>query len=843
VAQPLPTLDEDHAPPSDLLQLTFWIALAVAVAASAFAIAWPTAVGSSGPILLIALATGGMVFLLWLLRGAGRRIGLFPERGAAEALAATRRSPHGWLEALSEPALLCDRKSGAPVAANAAYRALSTLAASAGGRSAQDETPVPIAQVLGANPIVNQATYRLMNAADAGEARRELLPTLAFSDEDDLRQYEAVVAPAGSTKTLWRLLPVGGATRIDAADGRNGFIEDAPIGFLSARADGSILYMNAALREFLGLPADAVGLKLADVMRANSLTVFRYERRGSRVKRAEVFLRTRAGIEVPVSVTTRWASFGEQEPLSRTVFLLPTAPHAEVTSRLSARSEFKPSGVSDELFAGAPIGLVRLAGSSASDAQVIDVNPAMMTLSNGAAMPGCRFAELFTGLSGKDGHEDALDRADDGGVELELKGDPAVVVQVFVARDMAGRPSAAYVIDRTETKALERRALESERREAVNSIGKKVAHEFNNILGCIMGHAENIRSKLRVGDPHYYDCQMIEQYSNRCARHVKMLLALTRAQTLKREVFNFTDKLCDQAPMYRDMLGEKIQLDLQHGRDLPWINADVNELETVLRNLIVNAHDAMDGRTGRVMIRTSRNDGSVAAVDGQPYVVPGDYLLIEVTDTGPGIPAHFMEEIFKPYQTTKGEKGNGIGLTTSMGIIKQLDGYIYALSPPGQGATFKILLPAFAGDLPAATPMDAVKAHLPDLSGRGQVLLVEDQAGLRGLMVQTLRSRGYDVTEAESAEEGLEILTDLSNRVDLIVSDIRLPSMDGTTMVREVRRIRPDVNVLFISGYSETEIDGDLSRDARVRFLQKPFSLVRLAEVVKEELNAARLAA
>ena len=365
----------------DVLQIGFWAALAIAGGVAAMAVTWPGAVGPAGPVLIIACGAMGLVLVLWWLRGAGRRLGVFPERGAAEAAALSARRPV-WLEALGEPALISDR-GGASVAANAAYLELSQVA-----RDLGDASHAPsVDRLFGANPGMAAPIYRLSKAAKAGVSRTEVLPAILFGDAHVPVQYEASVASLGKSRALWRLRRVEAGTGSGAVDPRALYVEDAPVGFFSARRDGRIVYINQTLRGMLGLPDDPAGLRLEDIMRPEGLKLMRREVRGASSQRAEVVMRARDGVETPAQLITTWSAKGP-DALTRSIVYLPNGSDAasrRSTPAVVSEGALGAPSSNEPMVGDAPCGAVRLDGESVETAVMLDANRALVEMTGGGA--------------------------------------------------------------------------------------------------------------------------------------------------------------------------------------------------------------------------------------------------------------------------------------------------------------------------------------------------------------------------------------------------------------------------------------------------------------------------
>ena len=502
------------------------------------------------------------------------------------------------------------------------------------------------------------------------------------------------------------------------------------------------------------------------------------------------------------------------------------------------------------MFNDAPFGVARLEGRSVESAKILDANRALKDIA-GDCDAGTMFADLFTGDEA-DAEDIASKLADaiDKPVGLKLAGETPRSVNVFVSLDNSGYPSVAYVIDMTEQKDLEMRLAQGEKMQAIGQLAGGVAHDFNNVLTGIMLNNDELMTRHPVGDPSYENLKSIHEFSVRAKDLVHMLLAYARQQTFKREIFNPTDFLSEFSILLRQILDERIEFKTLHGRNLPYVKADKNQLETAIINLVTNARDAMllSGQTGgKLTIRTSAATAQDAHEKGFTYVDDGDYLLIEVQDTGHGIPANILNKIFQPFFTTKDVGvGTGLGLATVYGIIKQSEGYICPSSKVGEGTTFHIYLPALkAEDIPQAetegpAEEEAAEPRPMDISGRGRILLVEDEKGLRDIAVMHLISRGYDVESAGDGEEALEILEDEPGGFDLIISDVVMPGMDGPTLIREAKPYLGDARVIFVSGYAERDVAKKLDDDREISFLPKPFNVRQLAERVKQQLGVRK---
>ncbi|WP_245840953.1 ATP-binding protein [Puniceibacterium sediminis] len=418
------------------------------------------------------------------------------------------------------------------------------------------------------------------------------------------------------------------------------------------------------------------------------------------------------------------------------------------------------------------------------------------------------------------------------------RSDREVFVQVTLNRVMEnGRPVLVAVLnDATELKTLEAQFVQSQKMQAIGQLAGGIAHDFNNLLTAISGHCDLLLLRHDQGDPEYSDLVQINQNANRAAALVGQLLAFSRKQTLRPEVLDLRDALSDLTHLLNRLVGEKVSLTLRHDPVLPPIRGDKRQLEQVMMNLVVNARDALP-QGGTIVIETERVFLKEPMTRDRAVVAPGSYVSVKVTDAGVGIPRDKLQKVFEPFFTTKrtGE-GTGLGLSTVYGIVKQTGGFIFVDSILGSGSCFTLLFPSHE-ILPGAADSPTAKApKLKARQGNGVVLLVEDEAPVRAFASRALRLRGYTVIEAESAEDALRLLDDDSLVVDVFVTDVVMPGMDGPTWVKLALEARPEVKVVFVSGYAEEVFGEDKNRVPNSVFLPKPFSLNELTETVYQQL-------
>lgn len=392
------------------------------------------------------------------------------------------------------------------------------------------------------------------------------------------------------------------------------------------------------------------------------------------------------------------------------------------------------------------------------------------------------------------------------------------------------------VNDVTEQSELEAQIAQSQKMQAIGQLAGGIAHDFNNVLQAIIGFSDLLLQSHRPSDPAFRDIMNIKQAAQRAAGLVKQLLAFSRRQTLRPTILNLNDVLADLSMMLDRLLGETIRLEIAHGRDLWPVLADLSQIEQVVINLSVNARDAMPGG-GTLTIRTRNVPAAeMAGAEGADGRLEGDAVLVEIEDVGTGIPQEILDKIFEPFFTTKGTgEGTGLGLSTVYGIVKQTGGALAVSSVEGRGTIFRVYLPRAEAEARPAQAAEATRtpSRSSDLTGSATLLLVEDEEGIRSVAARALAAKGYRVLTAGSGEEALEVYAEAGGAIDLLLTDVIMPELDGPSLVRRVRAERPDLKVIFISGYADGASVDELGEAA---FLAKPFTLRALAEAVKREL-------
>jgi two-component system cell cycle sensor histidine kinase/response regulator CckA len=425
-------------------------------------------------------------------------------------------------------------------------------------------------------------------------------------------------------------------------------------------------------------------------------------------------------------------------------------------------------------------------------------------------------------------------------VDATLEGASDHAVRLYISGSEGGEGAEerinVYALDMTEQRKLEAQFAQGQKMQAVGQLAGGVAHDFNNVLTAIIGFADLLLLKHKPGDPSFADLMSIKNSANRAAGLTRQLLAFSRRQTLRPQVLEVPGHLDDLTVLLKRLIGEQITLGVEHAPNVWPVKADLVQLEQVVVNLVVNARDAMPNG-GQITIRT--RDVTEQEAQGFTYrgMPPADYVLIEVEDTGTGMPPEIMEKIFEPFFSTKElGKGTGLGLSTVYGIVKQSSGFIYVDSVVGQGTTFRIFLPRYVPS-EGETPVKQAVAQVKDLTGHERILLVEDEDSVRQFSARALRTTGYEVFEADSGDEALFVLEDIDYKIDLMISDVVMPEMDGPTLLTHVREKMPDLKVIFVSGYAEENVRQDIADNTSVEFLPKPYSLDQINSKVKEVLG------
>ena len=834
------------APRSGSVGLVLLVALALFGAAAGLLYVEPTYAGTYILALLALLGTTGVVALFAMASG----IMQFASRGERNPLLKT-------VVDNAFDGIVVSDQSGRVFYANVTYLDLI---------GATDNSDVrPIERVFVGDPDVSESIYRLLKAAREGRRLQEEV-RIAGATAEAARWLRLRVRPLGTSKrdarmTVWSIADV---TR-DRERQENVFqelqhaidyLDHAPAGFFSVDAAGDIVYLNATLAAWLDHDLAQVGagsLKLNDIVAGEGAALLTTLNAAPGEVKTEVLdldLKARGGKPVPVRLFHKVA-FG--------------ADGAAGASRTLVLNRAKDDG-SDSARA-AEVRFMRFFQNTPMAIATVDKTGRI-------ARSNARFASAFEGMLKREDRsiltvvaerdqaalETAIRKAGEGQgdiapVEAALAGDGERWASFFVSaveeEDRDGEAAIVYALETTAQRTLENRVYQQQKMESVGQLAGGIAHDFNNVLSVIMMATDFLLNAHKPTDPSFQDIIQIKQNANRGAALVRQLLAFSRKQTLRPQVLDLNETLNDLTMLLRRLIGEKVTLTPAFSRDLWPVKADISQFEQVIVNLAVNARDAMPGG-GKLTVRTanvSATESDALSYKGMPSA---DYVLVEVSDTGTGIPPDIIDKIFEPFFSTKEVgKGTGLGLSTVYGIVKQTGGFIYVDSKPG-GSSFRIFLPRHVAGIEETVPQiadveapaiaDAVsaagtmaRAAAPDLTGQGSILLVEDEEGLRMLNARGLTSRGYTVHQAGNGVEAIEVL-EKQGHVDLVVSDVVMPEMDGPTLLKELRRRDPNVKVIFVSGYAEEAFQKNLPEQEQYEFLAKPFTLKQLVTKVKETM-------
>ncbi len=610
--------------------------------------------------------------------------------------------------------------------------------------------------------------------------------------------------------------------------------------------DGAVVGCNTAYRFLAGAGAGEPPSppQLAFAGAAAAAALYRLSRASAEARAREENFETETGQKLSAAI--RPLKSGETA-----WWFTPRLPEAApAPGAASATDRYAPSALIrfSDFFRHAPVG-VAIAGA---DGTVAESNNAFADFFGISPRGnGLQFADLV-GVAERGATIDLIARAAGGEashepVELHALNSAARSAQLFaspfVAAPGGGARAILYLVDTSAQKALETQFAQSQKMQAVGQLAGGVAHDFNNLLTVIIGNCDLLLMRHAAGDPSFAELNEVQQNAVRAAGLVRQLLAFSRKQTLQPKVLALPDTLSELAMLLRRLLGERISLTLEHASDLWPVRADESQISNAIINLVVNARDAMPPEGGAVAIRTSNVTTSMAQAMGTGLMPAGDYVAIDVADTGAGIPKELLDKIFEPFFTTKEVgQGTGLGLSTVYGIVKQTGGFIAVQSELGKGTTFRIYLPRYRaaeGEIVAA-PLEETEAQRHrDVTGQDTILLVEDEDAVRSFAARALRMRGYHVMEANGGEAGLEIVRKHPGAIDLLVTDVVMPGMDGPTLVRAARRLRPDMRILFMSGYAEDAFRRNAEKAEDLQFLPKPFGIKQLAAKVKEVLSGA----
>jgi two-component system cell cycle sensor histidine kinase/response regulator CckA len=635
------------------------------------------------------------------------------------------------------------------------------------------------------------------------------------------------------------------------------YLDHAPAGFFSVDESGHIGYLNATLAGWLDHDLAQIGsggLKLTDIVPGDSaalLTTLSAEPGEVKTEVLDLDLKTRGGKTVPVRLYHKVAFGADGAPGASRTLVLNRARDDGTDPQRAAEVRFM------RFFHNTPLAIAtvdktgRIARTNPLAARmfqrVLKGEAAGRSILNVVNQGDRAAMEAAIG-------EGARGQGDVAPIDAALAGETERWARFYVTpvEDAESDHEAAivYALDTTEQRSLQNQFNQAQKMDSVGQLAGGIAHDFNNLLSAIMMATDFLLTGHRPTDPSFQDIMQIKQNANRAAALVRQLLAFSRKQTLRPEVLDLGEALSDFTMLLKRLIGEKVTLDVVHSRDLWPVKVDITQFQQVIVNLAVNGRDAMPGG-GKLTIRTANvpeAESRQLAYKGMP---PGDYVRVEVADNGTGIAPEIIDKIFEPFFSTKEVgKGTGLGLSTVYGIIKQTGGFVYPESELGKGTAFRIFLPrhvagadelqtprmsAINGALAAAEEVARLSAATADDTGRGTILLVEDEEGLRGLNARGLVSRGYTVLQAGNGVEAIEVIDQHDGTIDLVVSDVVMPEMDGPSLLKELRRRKPELKIIFVSGYAEEAFAKNIP-EGQHAFLAKPFTLKQLVAAVKETM-------
>lgn len=795
-----------------------------ALLAGAFGLALLLAAGAALNQYAPALLAGAM-----LRRAAGRDGAAAARLAGADMLAALGLAEKT-LDA-DPDARLVTRRDGVVAYANAAYLALAREAGVIGPAG----LPPRIDRLFAQQGAEATKLFRLCRAAKSAAPAEEIIhQVIGVKGGGARRRFEVSVRPIPDTEdyVAWRLREL--PAEENQHDALAAAYADFPRPVLALERSGQIAWANAALRKRAGAgrggPAhidDLVLGETADLVRA----LWRVDQTPQKAR-----LRGPGG-EPLDGAFSAFRRGGVGEGFVCVELALEEEKEEEETVSVSGD------------IAEAPFGVAVVEGEFGRDARIVEANKAFAEVFGGAK----KNAPLSRSLPAESLDELAAEirrRTTSGGapkpVEVTLGAGASARAFAVYARPVrrrrggyGARRTMLYSVDVTDRKRMQDEHAQDQKLKAIGRLAGEVAHDFNNLLQVVLGNCERLMLRHPAGDPSYRDLVLIRENAQRAANMTKQLLAFSRKQTLKREVLSITEILRDFARFLDRAVGERVKLELVNGRGLPLIRVDRNQLETAIMNLAVNARDAMGASGGVLTIRTRLAPTAEIEKLGLAGLAAQDHLLIEVADTGPGVPKEIADKIFDPFFTTKEEgKGTGLGLSTVHGIIGQMDGVIVLGENDGPGAVFRIYLPAHQGEPEAEAPA-AANGHV-DLTGAGRVLVVEDEDAVRNFVVAALEDCGYEITAVGDGEEALDVIAEERGGFDLIITDVMMPVIDGPTLIARARAEQGlKAKVIFMSAYAEAALREQLDAIEGAGYIQKPFTLKGLAAKVKETLSGA----
>ena len=784
-----------------------------------------------------------------------------------------------YIDGHPEGTVITDKK-GRVVYANRAYAALTG--------AAHPDDVLSIEAIMSHDNQAAEAVYRLTNQVREGKEGQEEFRLLKGLGE----AADQIVAPrwyrlrvrlldlgaTGEQLFAWQLSDISSEREVQEQFFRDlqhaiDYLDHAPAGFMSTGQNGEVVYINATLADWIGLDLTQFSpgsIALGNLIAGEGMALINSVQAAPGLDRTatlDLDMLRRDGKSLPVTLVHRVSATRDGAPgESRTIVLLRTGEGNSPGEATAAEMRFT------RFFNNSPMAIA----SVDSSGKIQRTNAPFLRMFSAAVTrddleKGTRF-ETVVHEADRKLFAIALDAAFQGQAEIapvdtRHADNDERFFRFFITAVLDGGDSTeaaiVYAVETTEQKALEAQMAQTQKMNAVGTLAGGIAHDFNNVLTAILLSADHLLLSLRPSDTSFADLMEIKRNANRAAVLVRQLLAFSRKQTMRPAVLSMTDVIGDLRMLVDRLTGTNVKLELEFGRDLWPVKTDLGQFEQVIINLAVNARDAML-KGGTIKISTANLESKDVEALNNRGMVDGDYVMIAVSDGGTGMSPDLMEKIFEPFFTTKDVgKGTGLGLSMVYGIIKQSGGYIYPDSEVGKGTTFRIYLPRFVEDPENLQPVLEVDASAAasadsaalakasgtykgdmqapdhtDLTGTATVLLVEDEEAVRRGGKRMLETRGYTVHEAASGLEALDIIKELGGDIDIVVSDVVMPEMDGPSLLREVRKEYPDLKFVFVSGYAEDAFAKNLPENAQFGFLPKPFSLKQLATVVKEVIES-----
>jgi len=694
-----------------------------------------------------------------------------------------------------------------------------------GNQKAQEKCPwasnfLLLKQAL-ASPASKESLIKLVNALNKNE---ELTETLQIQTKQGIEIWQFHSIPIGE-KALWQCQNLTNeSSHLNEIKKLTLFLDNAAEGLFSLNSKGLILFCNDKFAKWLGyLPDEIVGaplskflvkprghdpIKLSEVHgKCDFITA------SSRIKSA--FLeQSQIPFEdsfITHSIVHIHTPFANQSDLSKVLEMIPLPVICLDEEYLMRESNilFREKFWAD----GTPI----------RDVPFLDL------------IVDFQKNEIKNVL------QNCLKGTDDGTpIEIHFNDTRESIVSAYISALPVKNQKGLFIQlhDITEQKRFETQLVQSQKMQAVGQLAGGIAHDFNNLLTAMIGFCDLLLMRHTPGDQSFTDVMQIKQNANRAANLVRQLLAFSRQQTLQPKVLDITDCLAELSALLRRLMGANIELNMKHTRDLGLVLVDEGQFEQVIINMAVNARDAMESG-GSITVTTQNCELKKAKRQGHDIIPAGSYVLVEINDTGVGIKPEIIDRIFDPFFSTKEVgSGTGLGLSTVYGIVKQTGGFIHVNSIVGEGTTFSIYLPRYTKEYKKPAETKKIESSVPqDLTGSSTILLVEDEDAVRLFSARALRSKGYTVLEAPNGEEALSLMKETTDKIDLVISDVVMPNMDGPTFINAINELTYNPKVLFISGYTEDTFHNLLKDDAKIQFLAKPFSLSDLATRVKQILG------